>query len=297
MIGVMAASGQLGGGVVTHLLANGVDPAQVVALARSPKKLERLASRGVQVRPADYSDPTSMEQAFRGVGTLVLIPTKSPVVPRIAEHANALEAAKRAGVQRVVFLSIGSARPASESVIAPFFLFAESATRLSGMDWLILRMGIYLDPVADWAPELVRTGRLPYPVERGRVAYVVRDDVGRATAAAALNPGARGEVLELTGPAAISMPELAGYLSDATGRPIRFETVGDDEFLEICLTGGESPFISRVLISLYHAVDAGEFAHATSHIERLTGIPARGARNYLIDVLSDFRNQPRRSKS
>jgi len=115
---------------------------------------------------------------------------------------------------------------------------------------------------------------------------------GNRFGAAALNPGAWGEVLELTEPAAISMPELAGYLSDATSRPIRFETV-HDEFLEICLIGCEPSFISRVLISLYHAVDAGEFAHTNNHIERLTGIPARGARDYLIDVLYDFRNQPR----
>lgn len=217
MIGVMSASGQLGGGVVRHLQLNGVGPSEIAALTRNPGKLAQFSDRGVAVRAADYSDPATMEQAFQDVETLVLIPPKSPVVARIREHANALEAARNAGVGRTILLSVSSARPDSRSIIAPFYLYAESATRLSGMDWLILRMGLYVDPLADWAPELAESGRLPYPVKRGRVAYVVRNDVARATAAAALSPGTRGEILELTGPAANSMTELAADLSAATG--------------------------------------------------------------------------------
>lgn len=297
MIGVMSASGQLGAGVVGHLLRNGVAPTGLAALTRDPAKLRHFADLGVQVKPADYADCTSMAQAFRDVDSLVLIPTKSPVVRRIQEHANALEAARQAGVRRIILLSISAARPDSRSIIAPFYLYAESATRLSGMDWLILRMGLYLDPLADWAPELAATGQLPYPVERGRVAYVVRDDVARATAAAALSPGTRGEVLELTGPAAMSMTELAADLSTATGREIRFRTVSEEAFLNICLQGGEPPLISQILISLYRAVDAGEFARATDHIERLTGTPARGALDYLTDVLSNISHTTRSTSS
>lgn len=60
--------------------------------------------------------------------------------------------------------------------------------------------------------------------------------------------------------------------------------------MDICLDGGEPPLISEILISLYRAVDAGEFARATEHIERLTGTPARSAHDYLTDVLSNIPN-------
>lgn len=93
------------------------------------------------------------------------------------------------------------------------------------------------------------TGRLPYPVKRGQVAYVLCDDLARAAADALLSTGTRGDVLELTAPAAISMPALAADVSITTGREIRFQTVGEAELLDIGLGGDEPPLISRRLLS------------------------------------------------
>lgn len=244
----------------------------------------------MSVRLADYDDRDGLVEAFRGVETLILIPTKSPIVPRIQEHANALDAARAAGVKRVLFLSISTAQPDSLSAVAPFILYAESATRLSGMDWVILRMGLYAEPLADWAPELAATGRLPYPVRSGRVAYVTREDIAWATAAAGADPTLKNEIFELTGPEAISMPDLAGAVSEATGKPVRFETVSDAEFLEICALDKDTPpFVAQVLVSLYHAVDAGEFEQVTNHIERLTGRRPEGIESFLKRTLTASR--------
>ncbi len=285
MILVMAASGRLGGRVIEHLLTDGCAADDIVAGARSPDKLSRFTERGVQVRRADYTDPESLETAYQGVDTVVVIPSTSPVAPRIQEHANALTAARSAGVKRVIFLSINSCTPESRSLIAPFILYAESATRLSGMEWLLLRMNIYIDPLADWAPELAKTGRLPYPVKQGRVAYVSRDDIARAIAAAAQDMNLKGEILELSGAEAITMDELAEALTTATGSNIRFDSASDEEFVDICRQDGTPEFITQVLLSLYHAVDSGEFARVTDHIERLTGSPPESVPDYLIRTL------------
>lgn len=279
MIGVTGATGELGRQVIESLLARGSAPGRIAALARSPTKID---ARGLEARRCDYGDPEGMRAAFRGIETLVFIPSKSPVVPRVQEYAAALAAAKEAGVARLVFASLTTARPESVSLIAPFFLFAESATRLSGLEWVILRNSLYLDPLAEWAPELVRMGRLPYPVAEGRTTYVSRRDIARATAAAALDPTLVGRVFELTGPAAVTMPELAGALSEATGRPIRFETISEAEFLELCAVDPEtSPFVAQVLVTLYRAVERGEFATVSDDIERLTGEPPESVAAFL----------------
>jgi len=286
MIFVMTASGQLGGGVVRHLLDRGVAPDQIGAGARSPERLTDLDARGVIVRHADYTDPESLKAAYEGVDTLILIPTKDPVAERIRQHANALEAAIGRGVRRIVFLSIASAGPESHALIAPFVLYAEAATRLSGLEWVILRMNLYIDPLAEWAPDLVRMGRLPYPVRDGRVAYITRDDVARATAGAAMDDGLSGEVLELTGSKAITMSDLAQALTAATGTRIRYETTSDDAYLDMCAHDDVPDFIARVLLSLYHAVEAGEFATVTDHVERLTGSAPESVDAYLSRVLT-----------
>lgn len=164
-------------------------------------------------------------------------------------------------------------------------LYAESKLRTSGLTWTILRDNMYLDPVADWAPDLVKMGRLPYPVKQGRVAYVSRDDLAQAIAASLLTDGHDDTLYELTGPEAVSMPELAEALSSATGHPIAFEQVTDEEYAELCRADGVPEMIIQALTTMYHAVDQGEFERVTDHIERLTGRPPRTVPAYLKAVL------------
>ena len=266
MICVMAASGEVGKGTVAELLAKGIEPGSIVAVARKP-----APDSNVIYRTADYRDEASMAAAFRGVRTLILIPTKTPPAPRCLEHANALSAAKAAGVERIVFLSIQSAMPESRFYVAPFILFAECAVRQSGLRWTMARMSLYIDPIAEWAPELARTGRLPYPVRDARVAYVSRQDVSRSLAALAMNDNLSGEIPELTGPAALSMPELAQAVSKATGGSVRFQEISEEEYREICRKDKLPDEMTDILASMYRAAEAREFSRATSDILILTG--------------------------
>ena len=283
-INVMTATGQLGRKVIRALLDQGATPADVIACARTPQKADDLAAQGITVRRADYEDRDAMRTAFEGTEVLALIPSTAPVEPRILQHHNALDAAREAGVKRVVFASLATAAfPDSRFLITPFLLYAESRLRLSGMDWTLLRNGMYLDPIADWTPELVAMERLPYPVKTGRVAYIARDDLARATAAACLNSGHAGQVYELTGSDALSMPDLAAIIARVTGRAVRFDSITDEAFADVCRQGNEDvpEFLIEILTSLYHAVDNREFETVTDHVERLTGTPPETAERYL----------------
>src|ERR1700733_14606719 len=98
----MAASGEVGKSTLAALLAQGVDSDSIVAAGRNHESLNTLNTESLTFRRADYRDEAGMTTAFRGVETLILIPTKTPAAPRCKEHANALAAAKAAGVERVV---------------------------------------------------------------------------------------------------------------------------------------------------------------------------------------------------
>jgi NAD(P)H dehydrogenase (quinone) len=224
-----------------------------------------------------------MKGAFQDTDVLLLIPTLAPVEHRVQQFFQALEAAKAAGVKRVVFSSFATAVPESKFYVSPFYMYAESKLRLSGLEWTILRNGMYLDPIADWIPELVEMGRLPYPVKEGKTAYISREDLARATAAACLDSGHSEKVYELTGAEALSMPRLAEIISKVTGKPVRFDCITDDEFAQVCREGNEDvpePMIA-ILTSLYHAVDNKEFERVTDHVELLTGTPPETAESYL----------------
>lgn len=281
MIFIMPGSSAVGALTIDALLDLGVAAETIRAGVRSPEK----AALKVPVVRADYTDPASLRATFEGVKTLALIPTKSPPGQRCVEHENAIAAAAAAGVERVVFLSIVTHSPESVAAIAPFILFAESATRTSGMDWAIVRMGLYLEPVADWVPELVKMGRLPYPVRQGKAAYVTREDVARTFAAVCANPALKGEIYNATADP-VTMPELAAAIGAAIGEEIPFEACSQDEFIELCNMSGEPPFITRVLLSLYRAIEMGEMNAFTSDVERVTGRPAETPAHYFQRVLA-----------
>jgi hypothetical protein len=83
------------------------------------------------------------------------------------------------------------------------------------------------------------------------------------------------------------MEKLAGIISDVTGKPVRFDSITDEEYAEICRTGIEEvpEFVIPMLTSLYHAVDNGEFELVTDHVEKLTGRPPESAESYLRSAL------------
>jgi NAD(P)H dehydrogenase (quinone) len=260
----------------------------LIGSVRTPEKAKEFAELGVDIRHADYDDLDSMAMAFEGTEVLSLIPTLAPVELRKVQHANAIRAAVGAGVGRVVFSSFATASPDSMFLVAPFMSYAESHLQGSGLEWTILRNGMYLDPIADWIPELVEMGRLPYPVKEGKVAYISRFDIARATAAACVNEGHSGKVYELSGPEALSMDRLAGIISDVSGKSVSFASITDEEYAEICRTGKEEvpEFVIPMLVSLYRAVDNGEFENVSDHVEKLTGRPPENVESFLRSALN-----------
>lgn len=278
--GVMGATGQLGRKVVNALLTQGIAAKNIVACVRTPEKAKEM--KGIQVQQADYDKIESLEKAFAGIDTLLLLPSMAPVEHRIVQHRDAVAAAKTAGVKRVLFSSLTTAFPESKFLISPFLVYAEMKLRQSGLDWTILRNGMYLDPLWDWYPELKEMGYLPYPVKEGKVAYISRSEIARATAAAMLQDGHEGKIYELTGPEALTMEELAQTLSEVTGQKIVFKNISDEEYAEICRSGVEdvSEALTVILTSIYWAVDNGEFGTATNHIELLAGSSVETVKDY-----------------
>src|ERR1700742_6322 len=140
---ITGASGHLGRLVVDQLLAAGTPPARIVATGRDAGKLAGLAQNGVTARRADFTDPVTLDDAFAGADTMLLVSTTT-VGERFGNARNAIDAAARAGVSRIVYTSILNA-PTARMTLADEHRRTEDYLRGSGSAFVILRNGWYLE--------------------------------------------------------------------------------------------------------------------------------------------------------
>src|SRR5690606_13304042 len=193
---VTGASGQLGRLAVQFLLES--YDGTIVAATRTPEKLADLSQR-VVVRQADFEDPASLASAFAGVDRLLLISTDAVDVPgrRLNQHRNAIKAAEQAGVKHVVYTSIINPGPDSPAFVAPDHRGTEEALSASSLGWTSLRENIYMDMLLMSVSQALQSGKLVNAIGDGKAAYITREDVAHASAAALIAPFEGRRTLEI----------------------------------------------------------------------------------------------------
>src|ERR1700722_20212699 len=104
MIVITGATGQLGSLIVASLLER--VPAQNVAVSvRDPGRAADLAERGVRVRRGDFSEPGSLADAFEGATRVLTATTNESGAHAVDAHAAAIDAARAAGAERILYTS------------------------------------------------------------------------------------------------------------------------------------------------------------------------------------------------
>src|SRR5215469_11289578 len=99
-IGITGAGGQLGRLLLQHAQAR-ISASDLIAITRSPSKLESFSKQGIELRAGDFTQPAGLPAAFQGIERLLIIPN-SDLQPgaRKLQHTAAIQAAAAAGVKR-----------------------------------------------------------------------------------------------------------------------------------------------------------------------------------------------------
>ncbi|MCS0504978.1 SDR family oxidoreductase [Ancylobacter mangrovi] len=283
MIAITAASGKLGAAIADALLEKG-RAAGTRLVARSPEKLAARKAQGFDVAAGDYEDPESLKAAFAGVDTLVLISGMGPNEVRIAQHRNAIEAAKAAGVARILYTSATNPNDASLFDWAKAHVATEAELKASGLAWTILRDNSYFSNNDALFAQAKESGVLPFTGIDAKVAYVTHKDVAESVVGA-LAPGHENKVYEIAGGEAWSAADLAAILSELTGKEIRAIDVPVAAFEQQFRSMGLPDWVASGVASFYAALGAGEYAATSADVERLAGRPSTSARDYLASVV------------
>ena len=279
MILVTAATAPVGRSIVEQLVAAGRD---VRALTRDPAKAG--LSPGAEVVTGDLSDPASLAVAFKDVSTVFLLAAVPGFAPAF------LQAARDAGVRRVVFQSSGAVDDAADEQpndVAQFHHEIERAIQEAGLEWTFLRLEVASADALQWAfdvPGQVKAGdvvRGPYAAAQGSPIHPA--DFAAVAVAALTDDVHAGQIYHLTGPQSLTHVEQVRLLGEALGRPLRYEEL--------------DPAAARQAISPYAPADVpfamweqhlGTPAPVTDTVERVTGKPPRSvaewAANYAASI-------------
>jgi NAD(P)H dehydrogenase (quinone) len=268
---VTGATGHLGRRVVEHLLADGVPADQVVATGRRTERLADLAERGVRVAAADFAQPGTLTAAFEGAEVVLLV-SGSEVGQRVEQHRAAIEAAKGAGVRRVVYTSAPQA-DTTALVLAPEHKATEEILRASGVTFTILRNGWYTENYLGDVQQARETGVISGAYGDGRVASAARDDFAAAAAVVLRTEGHDDVVYELSGDEAWGFDDLAAAASEVLGREVTYRPVSSEQRRADLAAAGLDEGTVGFVVALEENTRDGLLAATSGDLARLTGRP------------------------
>lgn len=268
---VTGATGQLGRHVLEALLERGVPAEEIVAAGRSVDKLADFAGRGLQVKPMDYADAGSVAAALKGARRVLLI-SGSEVGQRVQQHRTVIEAAKAEGVELLAYTSIANADTTAMK-LADEHKATEALLRESGVPFVLLRNGWYLENYTEQLPGTLAQGALAGSAGEGKVSGAARVDYAHAAAAVLVADGQAGKVYELGGDDAFSMADLAAEISAATGKAIKYNDLPAEEYVGVLTGVGVPEAFAEILADSDLGIARGDLLVSTGDLRRLIGRP------------------------
>jgi uncharacterized protein YbjT (DUF2867 family) len=221
---VTGATGAVGRQVVEQLVKLGAD---VRALVRDPAKANFPA--GVSVVQGDLLDVAALRAAFSGVSSLFLL---NAVVPdEFTQALVALNLAREAGVERIVYLSVIHADRYSN---VPHFAGKFGVERMIeqlGLSATILRPAYFIDNDVTIKDVVLGYGVYPMPIGSKGLAMIDVRDIGEIAAIELLRREQASQPLpleriNLVGPDTLTGADVAAIWSEVLGRPVAYG--GDD---------------------------------------------------------------------
>jgi len=274
MLLVTGGNGNLARSVIANLLQM-TDARDILVITRDPSSdhSRELAARGVTVRHGDFDAPETLGFAFAGATRALLISTYADNSQRLRQNMAALDAAKAAGVQHILYTSFLGAGPDalsehSQRVHWP----TEQAIAASGNSYTILRHALYAEILVGDLDDMLRSGVLRRCGGSAACTYVARDDLGFSAATVLSGDGMESRILNETMERSYTGDEVAAAIGRCFGQTIRYEAVPAEGWpAYMTERWGLPPALAASTVGTMRAIEAGQFDLVTDDSRTVTG--------------------------
>jgi uncharacterized protein YbjT (DUF2867 family) len=281
---VTGATGKVGREVIRLLSTQNH---HVYAAVRNPIEAQKSLGEEAFCVLFDFTNPDTFASAFNGINKLFLV--RPPAIADIKQITPALKAAKEAGVEQIVFLSIIGA---DRNPIVPHYAI-ERAIKQLHIPATFLRAGFFMQNLNTTHCEDIRLrDRLFMPAGKGKTSFIDVRDIAAVAVKVLTEPTNDGHshkelrgnhAYELTGDIALDYREVAAIFTAVLGRPIHYTKPSLPSFIwQMSRQGFPLPFV-LVMAVIYTTTRFGLADTVTSDIQRLLDRPPLSMENYVED--------------
>ncbi|MBQ0993084.1 NAD(P)H-binding protein [Micromonospora sp. H61] len=285
MIVVTGATGNLGSQIVDRLL----DRLPSDAVGVSVRDVDRAAGhaeRGVRVRAADFTDPATLGHAFEGADKVLIVSAAIRGPGAIVANRAAIDAARAAGANRILYTSHQAASRDSLFAAQPAHAATEEHLAGLGVPFTALRNGFYASTLSFSIGTALETGLLVAPAD-GPVSWTAHADLAEAAAVALTEDGVLdGVTAPLTASEMLDLEAVAAILSDITGRAVERVVAEDDQWRATAIERGMPAAAADFTLGMYRAARGKEFAVTDPTLETVIGHRPTSVRSVLEAIVA-----------
>lgn len=276
---VTGAAGKVGTELVKVLMSSGE---HVRAADRNASKIINLFGGGVEAVDFDFKRPETYQNAVRHASSLFLL--RPPQISNVEKYLfPVVDAACKAGIRRVVFLSIIGVE---QNMRVPHY-HVEQYLKSLQVPYTILRASFFMQNLnTTHLVEIRDRNEIFIPAGNANTSFIDVRDIAAVAAQALTSPGNGHQVYELTGAEALDYYTVAGLFSEILGRKITYQNPSTLKYVLANLMRGQPLLFLLVTAWLYRNTQQGMAAKISPDVERILGRPPISLRRYIQDYRS-----------
>lgn len=305
---VTGVDGNFGSYVATHIekLTN---KENLIFTCPFEEGLKPYKEQGYDCRVANFNHPEGLEKAFEGGNAILIISSPFVGEKRRNAHKNAVDAAIKAGVEKIVYTSLVNALDeANPSIEKIDHAYTENYIANTGVDFVFLRNSQYAEAMITSYFAATQTGNMMTSCQGdGHMSYISRRDCAKAAMYALYREDLHYATLNINGLESMTLKDFIDAGNKASGLNIGLNNVTEEEtyaaFDAIGVprtTDGHfekdsvAPYSSDGMVTFARAIRLEKMATHTNVFEWLTGDKPRSVA-YMFENADDYQVGKRNS--